>query len=545
MVQSGPRAFLPSDAARRRPPTPPVTPARAFPRSAPFLVAALTCFSLDNAHSQTGPNPQSGSLRSESLPTSGMLGFEMIRLPQGERMGLVGGSLLFDIGGDWGVGPAVYGAATGKRGGFFVGGVELQRRWDLGRGFSLATGLYAGGGGGAGAPVGGGLMLRPALTVLKDLGSSLQAGLSLSSVRFPNGDIQGTQLGLTLAWRSEFIHFSSGDASITGDGPTGPSTLAPHLFSSRAAGLGFDRMAVTATTYKLTGGGDQRIRLGGARAERRSGLDGFVWGIEATAAAQGSSAGYMELLGTTSFSKAPLADFAPAWRIGVRLSGGVAGGGSVPTGGGLIGKASATTEWSPVPGWTLGAEYGLVRSRSTFRARLAQVWLAVDLEPGLDQRSGPDAHLVRTEWVGALQHHPRELRADGTRRSLDTVGLKLNRYFGDHFYLSGQAHSAFAGGAGAYSVGLVGAGIATRAPARWRAGAELLVGAAGGGGVQTSGGGVAQGLLWTAWSPSPISEWRVGVGSMRPLHGGNGNSGTQGSPVIELSWSRSFGMAGH
>ena len=35
---------------------------------------------------------------------------------------------------------------------------------------------------------------------------------------------------------------------------------------------------------------------------------------------------------------------------------------------------------------------------------------------------------------------------------MQTIGLKLNRFVGDSFYLSAQAHSAFAGGAGAYSV---------------------------------------------------------------------------------------------
>jgi len=472
---------------------------------------------------------QADALRTESLPTSGMLGFEMIRLPHGERMGLVGGSLLFDIGADWGIGPAVYGAATGQRGGFFVGGVELQRRWELGSGFSLATGLYAGGGGGANAPVGGGLMLRPAVTLLKDLGSSLQAGLSVSSVRFPSGQISSNQVGLTLAWRSEFVHYSAAGSDA------GP---AAGLTSSKAAGLGFDRMAATVTAYDLADATRPRITLAGARAERRSDLAGFTWGLEAAAAAQGGAAGYMEILGTAAYSVALLPSVLPSWRVGARLSAGLGGGGGVPTGGGLMGKATGTTELSLAPGWTLGAEFGALSTRSATRASIAQVWLGVDLEPGLDGRSNGTGKVVRTEWVGALEHHSRALRIDGTSRPLDTIGLKLNRYIGDHFYLSGQAHSAFAGGAGAYSVGLVGAGIVTSAQAPLRVGAELLVGAAGGGGVQTAGGGVTQGLLWAGWSPSPKSEWRAGIGKMRPLHGG------AGSPVFELAWSRNFGMAG-
>jgi hypothetical protein len=162
----------------------------------------------------------------------------------------------------------------------------------------------------------------------------------------------------------------------------------------------------------------------------------------------------------------------------------------------------------------------------------------MDLEPGLDGRGEPVGQVVHTEWTGALQRHTKIERRDGTRRPIDTIGLKLARYVGSNFYMTGQAHSAFGGGAGAYSIGLVGAGLATRADAPWRLGGELLVGAAGGGGVQAAGGGLAQAMLWAGWSPSPRSEWRVGVGHMRFARGGTN------SPSVELSWTRSFGMAG-
>jgi len=460
----------------------------------------------------------------ESLRTAGMLGFESARLPRGERMGLVSGSLLFDIGSDWSVGPSVYGAATGRRGGLLVGGVELQRRWSLGNGLSLATGLFAGGGGGAAAPVGGGLMLRPAVTLLKDLGPTLQVGASWSSVRFPSGDIHSNQLGLMLAWRQEFLHFS-------GSGTIANASTLP------TAGLGFDRMEATVSTYRLSDDSGRRLGLVGARAERRAHVAGFAWGMEAAAAAKGDAAGYMEILGTAAYRIAPFASAAPSWQLGVRLGMGVGGGGMVPTGGGVIGKAAGTMEWSPLRGWTLGAEYGQVRSRSDFRARQAQVWLGVDLEPGHDG-TGSAAQVVRTEWVGAWQHHASIARSDGTRLPLDTIGLELNRYLGDHVYLTGQAHSAFAGGAGAYSVGLVGVGASATPTTSLRIGAEALIGAAGGGGVTTTGGAITQGLAWAAWQPGSAGQVRLGLGAARPLH--NGHAGS----VVELAWSRPFGMPG-
>jgi hypothetical protein len=482
--------------------------------------AAWPCLAQDN-----GP-----PLRAELLPTSGMLGIETVRLPQGERMGLVGGSLLFDIGNDWGIGPAVYGAATGERGGLFVGGVELQRRWPIARGWSLATGLFAGGGGGGAAPVGSGLMLRPALTLLTDLGPSLQAGLSWSHVRFPSGEIRSNQFGVALAWRQEFRHYVGGGSG----GSVG---------SSESSGLGFDRMAATATQYRFSDGSGRHIGLAGARVERRSGLDGLIWGLEAAGAAAGDAAGYMEILGTAGASVALLPTTLPSWRVGARVAAGLGGGGAVPTEGGLLGKASVGTEFSPLPGWSLGAEIGVVRGAdSPLRARMAQVWLGVDLEPGLDGRGQAQGRVVRAEWTAALQHHTRVPRKNGRTGSLDTIGLKLTRQVSEHVYATGQAHSAFGGGAGAYSVGLVGLGVATRPQASPqtspRLGAELLVGAAGGGGVQTGGGALYQALAWAGVSAAPASEWRVGVGAARARRAGST------TPVIELSWTRSFGLAG-
>jgi len=80
------------------------------------------------------------------------------------------------------------------------------------------------------------------------------------------------------------------------------------------------------------------------------------------------------------------------------------------------------------------------RARSGLCARQTEVWVALDLEPAYDDaHAAPAGHVVRTEWVGAWQHHTRIARSDGTRQPLDTIGLKLNRYLGEHFYLTGQA----------------------------------------------------------------------------------------------------------
>jgi hypothetical protein len=452
-------------------------------------------------------------------------GFETLRLAEGERLGLVGATLLFDIDdGVWSAGPAVYGAASGQRGGFFVGGVQVERVWNLSRGLSATAGLYAGGGGGAAAPVGGGLMLRPSLTLQSDLGRAARLGLSWSSVRFPSGQISSRQLGLRLSWSGTFRQMAVDRDAVGGR-------------RAEPTGLGFDRISATVSRYVLRDGRSRRIGLVGARAEQGSGRDGLSWGLDAAAAAQGDAAGYMEMLGSLAYGVQPVPAALPSWRVGLRAAVGLGGGGGVPTGGGLIGRAAATTSLSPWPGTTFGVDLGLLRGDSRLRASVVEARLGFDLESVAAGSGAPaTTAATRLDWVASVQHHTREPRSDGSQRALDTIGLAINHYLGEHIYISGQAHSAFAGGAGALSVGLLGAGVAAARPPL-RVGAELLVGAAGGGGVATGGGATTQGLIWAAWKASPQSDWRVGVGQRRSLRGATG------SPVIELSWSHAFRVA--
>jgi hypothetical protein len=457
-----------------------------------------------------------------TTPLSMRLGFETVHLPEGEAMGLLGASMLFEVAPGWGFGPAVYGAASGQRGGLFVGGAELQRRWRFGE-RQLLAGLFAGGGGGAAAPVGGGLMLRPALTLLQDFGG-WQAGLSWSNVRFPSGSIGSHQVGLAVGWDGAFRH---ADVRRVGE----------PVSDDQRSGVGVDRLLATATAYELRDGvtPERRIGLVGARFERQAEGSTWSWGVETAGAATGGAAGYMEILGSLGWAVAPLPNAAPGLRAGVRGALGLGGGGAVPTGGGLIGKAGLTLSARLSPSLSTGIEIGTLRTADTsLRAPVAQWWLAIELEPP----RGAAGTLQRSEWTLSLQRYQRAQRRDGSERPLDTVGIKIDRYLGEHLYVSGQAHSAYAGGAGAYAIGLVGLGLATTPQQRgWQAGAEALAGASGGGGVDTAGGALVQALLWAGWNASASSQWRVGAGALRSVRG------DLSTPVFELAWSWHFAQS--
>lgn len=70
--------------------------------------------------------------------------FEVWRLSDGERMGMLGSNLLFDVHQNFRLGVGTYGALTGNRGGFITLGFaaearqELSENWQLNGGCSSA-----------------------------------------------------------------------------------------------------------------------------------------------------------------------------------------------------------------------------------------------------------------------------------------------------------------------------------------------------------------------------------------------------------------------
>jgi hypothetical protein len=449
-------------------------------------------------------------------------GFENWRLPGDERLGMAYAEVLFEVAPEWWLGPTVYGAASGQRGGFFVGGLAMQRPLAITPGLSLVPGLAIGGGGGGGAPVGDGLMVRPSLSLQVPFGP-WRVGLGVSEVVFPGTSIRSSQIGVVAEWHGQFAAEPLAE-------------VGRRLTANGRSGLGFDRIALTAGRYPLQGNAPSpQVDLVGVRLDRFGTSNAALWGVEVAAAVNGSSAGYMEIL---VHAGAEIA-FADSLRVGARAALGLGGGGAMPTVGGTIGRLDATLLYTPTPGWHLGAEIGRMASTSSaMRGARAELSLATDLEPeGMPGTQGRTGTVKRVEWAGALQQVQSVHRKDGTTESLQTMGLQLNWWLGANAYVTGQAHSAFGGGAGAYSQGLLGAGIATAAPDAWgQVGAELLAGGAGGGGVQSLSGAIAQAMLWLSWMP-----WRDGSHA-RLAVGAETSHGGSFSPVVALSWVVPFGL---
>lgn len=464
----------------------------------------------------------------QSLPAQVRVGIERTTLPGDEHMGLVGTSYMVDVWKGVRFGPSVYGAVSGKRGGLFTVGAELGWQGRVAGPLTLDVGFYAGGGGGGSAPVGGGMMLRPHADLLWDFGPFL-AGISASRVRYANGDIDSKQLGLVFSAKSNFRfvprHRIGEKSDIAG-----------------RSGMGFDRFQGVVGVYKprpgvtKASGAPHTLDVGivGARFERAFD-DHAYWGIEASGAASGGVGGYAEFLGT-------LGRETTVWpnvlTLGGRLAVGMGGGGDVGVGGGLLLKGGlyGTVRLNRQLGLTL--EGGMTRApQGRFKAYHGMASLSWILDDPSALTAPP--RNTRTEWIGGAEQF-RAQRRSGVTRAMQAVTLKTNRFVTEHVYLTGQAHSAWGGGAGGYTAGFIGVGVQAPIWGRVHAGAEALVGAAGGGGVETHGGAVQQPNAYVGVDLGRGIALRVGRGKIKSLREGGLNATTN-----EIMLSFTFAAAGH
>ncbi|GAP37290.1 hypothetical protein [Piscinibacter sakaiensis] len=464
-------------------------------------------------------------------PSQARVSAERLRLPGGERLGLVGTAYTVELGQGLAFGPAVFGSVSGNRGGLFTLGAELAWRARLWGPLRTELGVYAGGGGGAALPVGDGLMLRPHADLLYDFGG-ISLGLSWSQVRFAGTPISSRQVGLVLSTDTDFTYL-----------PRDRQGLA--LPSIGRPGAGFDRVQGVLGVYRprgdagRSGGGALPRSIGytGLRAERA--LRGpFYWGLEANVGTQGGVTGYVEYLGTVGV-EAGLPD--SVFSVGGRVALGMAGGGDIAVGGGLLAKASAYGAVRLTRDLAATVEFGLTSApRGDFRAlhgAASLIWIFDDAGNVFSP-----SRTTRTEFATGLERID-AARRDGSTRPLTTVVLKASRFLDANLYVTGQARSAVGGGAGGWSAGLFGVGwqqpmgTPGRGPT-WHVGVEALAGAGGGGGVDARGGALLQPNAYVGIDLGPTSALRIGAGQLRARRG------ELKSTTVDVSLVFAFGLVG-
>jgi len=415
--------------------------------------------------------------------------FEEINMPdEGEKMGLYSIGA-YDRLNPWLYGGiTLYGAASGRRGGFFTGGYTLGLERHFTDSLILDAGGYVGAGGGGAAAQGGGLMIRPHIGLKYDFGWSAM-GLNYTYVDFPNGDISSNAIALSLD-----IPFSSPAIDWEDDDKT-----AADYFGADWSNVSRHRshLATRIRAYSPTNGS---TTTSGRSLNDTLGLIGVEYSyflndnwfttFETAGALSGEVGGYAELLAGIGY-RLPLTNndrmaLLPSLTIGG------AGGGTVETGGGFVGRANLGLEYRLSPDLSLIMDGGyLTAPDGNFDSSYYGLNFAYIIEAfAQDQKGTPlrETEPIKTDkwrFRPANQWYLNAQRRGGSSQDMHLLGGKIDWMGGDWWYLTGQGISAYEGGAGGYSEGHWGIGILGPTWKKCKLYGEMLIGAGGGGGVDS------------------------------------------------------------
>ena len=235
-----------------------------------------------------------------SVPTTVRFTSETLTLPAHEKMGMLGGSMLFDVNDRARIGVGSYGAVRGERGGFIALGVEGELRQPLVDAWSARAGLFVGAGGGRGGYTlsGGGLMLRTDVGLVYDTRGLGNLGFGVSRVNFPSGTIKSSQAYVQYDYPFHtLLRAGWPSASNSASRGTGFHGLGNSL------GTNTQELSATYRAYKIPA---SVVKDDGTPQHNRMQLMGVEWlsylddrwflKLESEGAMGGQSNGYMQIL---------------------------------------------------------------------------------------------------------------------------------------------------------------------------------------------------------------------------------------------------------
>ena len=425
------------------------------------------------------------------------INFLSVNMPENEdNLGLAGihYNLLIN---DWSyVGIGMYAGITGIRGGLFTLGVNAGIRKNIIKNLFLDTGIHFGGGGGSGAPDGGGAYILPHFNLGYQFPKfSIEGGYSYINF-FDKGDIESHQLNLAvqIPLSYDYTSFKNSENTININDSMKNSdwyqkskkiSMLMHFNNLKLIGKTKDDEGVLIT--------DKTIRTVGAELNTYFNNHSFFY-LKADGAYYGIDSGYMDLIIGLGYKLAFNQD---RTRLIGKFGVGAAGGGGVDIQGGFIISPDISLEQKVYKNLSIFVNTGfLMNPNAHFSAYTYGLGLKYDVnQNGLLSSDGNRFNTAK--FKGKEIIFGQEVYSNVANRIVDPynmyqVFLQFNFYINKNIYASGQTSFANFGYAGAYAEGLVGAGLSTSNgfSKRFQLFAQALIGAAGGGHIETG-----QGLI--------------------------------------------------
>jgi hypothetical protein len=362
--------------------------------------------------------------------------------------------------------------------------------------YAFDAGFFAGGGGGADAFPGGGLMLRSHLMLEKEFDLvTLRYGFSRTD--FPNttnSNDSDTHLSIGLSIPER--NFSSKilkDAGVT---------LKEHQMSRR----------IVPAMMWYSPDSDSKKRSGGALTADISLLgfqqhqyldDNLYRTFEAYGAGGGGTDGFAKVLGGLGVNYSVL-----NWvNADAKLSIGMAGGGDIDTGSGFIIQPMAGLEIPLFNQWSLkpmvGKTYAPDGNFSATTTELGLAWTGNKAIRDADAFTPSETNFSIRNKTYFPDNDARTKSGGAYDAQIHQLGIELSKPINDYLSLSGSAYGAYSGSVGAYAEGLFGVKLE---PMRmyndlnqfdWSPLLRYDIGVGGGGGMD-----VGEGL---------IHQWTIGV----------------------------------
>ncbi len=404
-------------------------------------------------------------------------------------------------------GQTLYSAAAGDAGGLFVGGFELAKRWRIDNKTELELGGFIGGGGGAALVGGDGLMTRAHISLRRHLFGNVSGSLGVSYVNVSGAPISTPALSFGLSRDTNAAYMGGHVNSGVSDGRV--LRAVKPLVKQFHPSSNLTRSGRALGTMSLVGIEATFAASPMARNETF---------IQSTGAMAGDGEGYADI------------QFGYRWKTsstGLRafaeVAAGFGGGGDVDTGGGFIATVGAGVAVPLLRG--LDLEFG-AQATTALDGDLTAIVPYVRTSLSFGQKNRPYDNPQHWQLsMGVTSQSPNTgYRKPGVTATASPLLIEssVDLFVGKHLYLTGNAQTVAGGHAGGYAIGLMGMGYEFPLNDRWTVSVEGMLGAAGGGGIQTNGGLVAAAKLELDYAVNDKLAISAGIGKMQTLRGTGG-----------------------